>query len=80
MTTVQITLPDVLAKEAALAGLLEPTAIEALLREQLATARVTRMQSAREKLVSPPGVPMTAAEVEAEIMAYRTERRRAAGA
>ena len=80
MTTVQITLPDALAKEAAQQGLLEPSAIEALLRERLATAHVGRMQEARAKLASPSLVPMTAAEVEAEVEACRAERRRAAGA
>jgi len=80
MTTVQITLPDALAKEAAQQGLLEPSAIEALLRERLASARIARMQEARTQLASPQPLPMTATEVEAEIEAYRAERRRAAGA
>lgn len=35
MTTVQISLPDDLAKKADSAGLLSPAAIEAMLREQL---------------------------------------------
>jgi hypothetical protein len=33
MTTVHITIPDALAKEAAAEGLLEPGSIEAILRE-----------------------------------------------
>jgi len=36
MTTVQITISDALAKEAAAEGLLEPGSIEAILRERLA--------------------------------------------
>jgi hypothetical protein len=80
MTTVQITIPDALAKEAAAEGLLEPGAIEAILRERLATARVAKMQAMRFKF-SPIGTsPMTAEEIEAEIKAYRAERRRAANA
>ncbi len=35
MTTIQITLPDDLAQQAASAGLLSPAAMETMLREQL---------------------------------------------
>ena len=80
MATVQITIPDALAKEAAAEGLLEPGAIEAILRERLAAARVAKMQAMRFKL-SPGGTPpLTTEEIEAEIKAYRAERRRAANA
>ena len=80
MATVQITIPDALAKEAAAEGLLEPGAIEAILRERLAAARVAKMQAMRFKL-SPSGTPpLTAEEIEAEIKAYRAERPRAANA
>ena len=80
MATVQITIPDALAKEAAAEGLLEPGAIEAILRERLAAARVAKMQAMRFKF-SPGGTPhLTAEEIEAEIKAYRAERRRAANA
>ena len=43
MTTVQITISDALAKEAAAEGLLETGSIEAILRERLAAARVAKM-------------------------------------
>ena len=80
MATVQITIPDALAKEVAAEGLLEPGAIEAILRERLAAARVAKMQAMRFKL-SPSGTPpLTTEEIEAEIKAYRAERRRAANA
>jgi hypothetical protein len=80
MATVQITIPDALAKEAAAEGLLEPGAIEAILRERLAAARVAKMQAMRFKF-SPSGTPpLTAEEIEAEIKAYRAERRRAVNA
>jgi hypothetical protein len=60
--------------------LLEPGAIEAILRERLAAARVAKMQAMRFKL-SPSGTPpLTTEEIEAEIKAYRAERRRAANA
>jgi hypothetical protein len=77
MTTVQITLPDQLAEEAARAGLLASERIEALLREQLRTERIARMRAVREKLAADPLPPMTAAEIQAEIDAYRAERRAA---
>jgi len=54
--------------------------IEALLRERLAAARVAKMQATRQKLSATGMPPMTAEEIEAEIQAYRAERRRAAGA
>jgi len=50
MTTVQITIPDALAKEAAAEGLLEPGSIESILRERLAAARIAKMQATRQKL------------------------------
>ncbi|MEX0671677.1 MAG: hypothetical protein WD060_14600 [Pirellulales bacterium] len=80
MTTVQITISDALAKEAAAEGLLEPNSIEALLRERLAAARVAKMQATRQKLAVAAMPPMTTEEIAAEIKAYRAERRRAAGA
>ena len=80
MTTVHITIPDALAKEAATEGLLEPGSIEAILRERLAAARIAKMQASREKATATATPPMTAEEIEAEIQAYRAERRRAAGA
>jgi hypothetical protein len=80
MTTVQITISDALAKEAAAEGLFETDSIEAILRERLAAARIAKMQATRAKLSAAPPPPMTADEIEAEIKAYRTERQRAAGA
>ena len=79
MTTVQITLPDALAQEAATAGLLAPEAIERLLRERLRADRIARIQAARATLTAQPSAPMTPDEIGAGIEAYRTEHRRAAG-
>jgi len=79
MTTVQITLPDALAREAANAGLLAPERIAGILREQLRAERIERLDAAREKLASNPIPAMTAEEIQAEIDAYRLEQRRAAG-
>ena len=80
MPTVLITISDALAKEVAAEGLLEPVACEAILREQLAAVRVGKMQATRQKMVPADMRPMTAEEIDAEVTAYRAERRRAAGA
>lgn len=79
MTTVQITLPDALAREAASAGLLAPERIERILRERLRAERMERMKAARAVLAGQPLAPMTPEEISAEIGAYRAEQRRAAG-
>ncbi len=79
MTTVQITLPDALAREATSAGLLAPEKIERILRERLRAERVEKMSAARATLVAQPLDPMTPEEISAEIDAYRSEQRRAAG-
>jgi hypothetical protein len=80
MTTVQITISDALAKEAEAEGLLETGSIEAILRERLAAARIAKMQVTRQKLSATGTPPLATEEIEAEIQAYRAERRRAAGA
>jgi hypothetical protein len=79
MTTVRITLPEALAKEAASAGLLKPEAIERILRERLRAVRVERLAAARAKLAAEPRQAMTPGEIAAEIENYRAERMRAAG-
>ena len=43
MTTLQITLPDALAQEAASAGLLVPEMLERILRERLRGERIERL-------------------------------------
>ena len=78
MTTVQITLPDQLAEEAAKAGLLAADRIEALLREELRSPRLTKLRVTRAKLTADPLPPMTADEIQAEIRAYRAEQQCAA--
>lgn len=79
MTTVQITLPDALAQEAASAGLLEPEKIESILRERLRADRIEKMKAARATLAAEALAPMTPQEISAEIDAYRSEQRRAVG-
>ncbi len=79
MTTVQIRLSDQLAEEAQRAGLLTEAAIEQLLRAALRGERIEHMAQARERLAAQPLPPMTPEEIQAEIDAYRSESRRAAG-
>jgi len=79
MTTLQITLPDALAQEAASAGLLVPEKLERILRDRRRAERIERMKAARARLAAEPLAPMTPEEISDEIRAYRTEQRRAAG-
>ena len=78
MTTVEIKLPDSLAKQAQDAGLLAPEAIEKLIAEALRRSAFDELLSVADR-VEAAGVPlMTMEEIEAEIQAYRQEQRRAA--
>lgn len=79
MTTLELRLPDQLAREAQTAGLLTPEELERMVREALRLQRVQKLAQAREKLAAQPLPPMTAEEIQAEIDAYRAESRRAAG-
>lgn len=78
MTTVQITLPDALVQEATSAGLLEPEALEEMLRARLKADRIDRLSAARARLASDPPPAMTAAEINEEIERYRAEQGRVA--
>jgi hypothetical protein len=79
MTTLQIHLPDALAREAARAGLLTPERIEDMVRERLRADRVCAMQAARSRLMADPLPPMSPEEIRAEIEGHRAESQRAAG-
>jgi len=72
---VKLELPDPLAKEAETMGLLEPQALQALLREAVRNRRIARLAEARRKIAAAGIPPMTMEEIQAEIKAYRTERR-----
>jgi predicted TIM-barrel enzyme len=74
---VEIVLPDALAEQARDAGLLEPIAVEAMVRKALLARRVETLADARNTLADAPLPPMTAEEIQAEIDAYRSEARRA---
>ena len=79
MTTLTINLPDNLAKEAQDAGLLDPEAIETMLRETLRRQHIEELRQSMEKMAAADIPPMTMEEIQAEIDAYRREVRRAAG-
>ena len=75
MATIQLTLPDDLAKKATEAGLLSADAIQEMLREQLLRRASETLREIRSRV---PREEMTA-EIEEEIaeavQAYRVERR-----
>jgi hypothetical protein len=75
---VEIELPDTLARQAKKAGLLEPEALERMVREALLARRVEDLAEARDVLAAKPLPPMTPEEIQAEIDAYRADVRRAA--
>lgn len=76
--SLEIELPDALASQAREAGLLEPDAVEEMVRRALLAKRVEKLAQAREVLAAEPLPPMTPEEIQAEIDAYRAEVRRAA--
>ncbi len=77
MTTpqVKLDLPDSLAKEATRLGLLEPQALQELLRDAVRNRRLARLAEARRKIAAAGIPPLTMEEIEAEIEADRAERR-----
>lgn len=70
----ELELPEAFAQEAKAAGLLEPPAIERLLREAMRQRALARFLSVADR-VAEAGIPeMSPEEIEAEIQAYRNER------
>jgi hypothetical protein len=80
MTTVQITLPDELAADAAQAGLLSSDSIEELLREKLRVQRRNELFAAMDRMaaVETPDY-MSPEEVAVEIAAMRADKRARSG-
>jgi len=81
MTTVEVKLdlPDTLAKAAKDAGLLAPEALEKIIAEALRRQNFDELLSVADR-VEAAGIPlMSAEELNAEIQAYRVERRRSGG-
>ncbi len=75
MTKIQIELPDSTVQAAQAAGLLTPQALERLLSDALRNRALTRMDAALQKLAADPLPPMSEEEIQAEIAAYRAEKR-----
>jgi hypothetical protein len=69
----KLNLPESLAREAEASGLLTPEAIAALLRAEIRRRRVDKLFAAADRLAD-LDVPLTEAEVEAEITAVRQAR------
>ncbi|MDE3091201.1 MAG: hypothetical protein KGJ80_17675 [Chloroflexota bacterium] len=75
MTTLKLTLPDRLAREADAAGLLNPNAIKRLLRTEIRRRRVAQLFNAADRLAAVDLPALTPAQVETEIQAVRAKRR-----
>ena len=75
MTTLRLTLPDRLAREADAAGLLKPNVIKRLLRTEIRRQRVDKLFRAADRLAAVNLPPLTQAEIETEIQAVRAKRR-----
>ncbi len=74
----RLVLPDALAREAEAQGLLNPAAIESLLRAELRRRHVDRLFDAADRLAALPD-PLSVDELDAEIQAARNEKRQVAG-
>ena len=78
MTTVEITLPDDLARDAAKAGFLAPEVYADWLRAQLRTERLKGLRESMDRLDANPAPEMALEDIAGEVRAYRTEKRAAA--
>lgn len=74
---VEIELPDVLVAQAKNAGLLEPEALQRMVREALRAKGVEGLGMVRKVLADDPLEPLMLEEIQAEIDAYRADVRRA---
>ncbi len=77
MTTIELKLPDHLAKLAREAGLLTPESLQRLLQEALRRREAAeRLVAVRDRVAAAGIAPMSMEEINAEVKAYRKERRR----
>ena len=72
---IRLSLPDTLREGAEANDLLQPAAIEKLLREEFCRRRVNGLFAAADQLADLELPPLTAAEVQAEIQVARQARR-----
>jgi hypothetical protein len=72
---IKLNVSENFAEEAKAKGLLEPAAVEEMLRAELRRKNLTELFSMADRLAAVPGERMTEAEVQAEVNAVRAERR-----
>jgi hypothetical protein len=76
MTKIQIELPELTAKAADEAGLLTPEALDRLLTEALRRRKAGEALLSIAERIHAAGIPpMAMEEIDAEVKAYRAERR-----
>jgi len=75
MTTIQLTLPDDLARKATEAGLLSAEAIQEMLREQLRRRAGETLREMWSRMPDEVLTPEIEQEVADAVRAYRTEQR-----
>lgn len=75
MLQVKLDLPDGLAKEASNLGLLEPQALQTMLREAVRRRHIARLTEARGRIAAAGIPPLAMEEIQAKIEADRAERR-----
>ena len=79
MTTVQIELPDAIAKAAQAAGLLTPASLNQLLSDALVKREAgDRLIEIADRVAAAGDAPMTMEEINAEVKAMRQEKRQRA--
>ena len=77
MTTLQIELPDTTAQAAHAAGLLTPQALDRLLTQALRRREAANsLLSIADRVAAAGIVPMSMQEINAEVKAARSERRK----
>ena len=76
MTAIIIELPDDLVEEARSHGLLSAGAVEVMIRGTLRRRAGKELLEAADKLAAAEFPPMTMAEIQEEVDAVRSERRR----
>ncbi|TFW22269.1 hypothetical protein [Duganella callida] len=74
MITLQISLPEDLARDAKEMGLLKPDTISEILRNEIRKQACNHLLSIADELAATGDKPMTAEEVQEEIRAVRREQ------
>lgn len=80
MTIIQVELPEATAKAAGEAGLLLPEALDRLLIDALRRREAgTSLAAIADRMAAAGVAPMSMEEIDAEVKAFRAERRQHAG-